>query len=115
MTPSETGAGAWAEEAPAARTVARTRTSTRASFMICAPCRVGLRRLRELYPKVVVQLVHAGGQRRVLHHVHDPAVLDDVVPVGHGGREVEILLDEQDREALLLESRDRAADLLDDH
>src|ERR1051325_5447335 len=98
MTPSEI-AGACAEDAPAARTVARTRTGTRANFMVCAP-------LRGLYPKVVVQLVHAGRQLGVRDEVHHPAVLDDVVAIGHGGREMEILLDEQDGEPLLLEPRD---------
>src|SRR5688572_23896648 len=72
------------------------------------------RRWSELYAKVFVQLVHAGPEPRVRDLVDDPAALHDVVAVGHGGREAEVLLDEQDREALRLEPGDRAPDLLDD-
>src|ERR1700694_4467992 len=54
-------------------------------------------------------------ERGVGDHVHDAAVLDDVVPVRHGLREAEILLDQQDGEALPLEPRDGASDLLHDH
>ena len=49
------------------------------------------------------------------NHVHDAAVLDDVVAVGDRLRETEILLDQQDGEPLLLQPRDRASDLLHDH
>src|SRR5215470_1014979 len=108
MTPSEMPAGACADEVPAARATASPTTRTRASFMVCAP-------LRGLYPKVFVQLVHAGGERGVGDHVDHSSVLDDVVAVGHGGREMKVLLDEKDGEPLLLETRDRAADLLHDH
>src|SRR5438477_1000657 len=111
MTPSEI----WATAAPATRTAATATASTRASFMVCAPCLSVLSAsTAALSPKVLVQLVHAGGQRRVGNHVHHPAVLHDVVTVGHGRREVEVLLDQQDGEALLLEAGDGAADLLDD-
>ena len=44
-----------------------------------------------------MQLVHAGVELGVGDHVHDAAVLHHVVPVGHGGGEAEVLLDEQDR------------------
>lgn len=40
--------------------------------------------------------------------------LHNVVPVGDGRGEAEVLLDEKDREALALEAADRLADLLDD-
>ncbi len=46
--------------------------------------------------------------------VDDLAVLDDVEAVGDGGGEAEILLHQQDGEALRLEPRDHLADLLDD-
>ena len=39
----------------------------------------------------------------VRDHVDDPAVLHHVMPIRDGGREAEILLDQQDREALLLQ------------
>ena len=39
---------------------------------------------------------------RVRDRVDDPAVLDDVMPVGEGRGKAEILLDQQDREPLLL-------------
>jgi len=47
--------------------------------------------------------------------VSTTAVLDDVIAVGDGLGEAEVLLDEQDGKALLLQPRDRAADLLHDH
>jgi hypothetical protein len=43
-----------------------------------------------------------------------PAVLHHVVAVGDGRGEAEVLLDQQDREALLLQRADGLADLLDD-
>src|SRR5690242_1973366 len=64
--------------------------------------------------QVLVQLVHVPVERGVFDHVDDAPVLHHVMPVGDGGREAEILLDEQDREAALLERADRAPDLLDD-
>src|SRR5437762_3529335 len=107
--PSET----WAAAGPAATTTARAAVSIRARRMgRLLRVRVGPPRL---YPKVLVQLVHAGGQRRVRNEVDNAPVLDDVVTIGHGGCEVEVLLDEQDGEALALEALDRAADLLHDH
>src|SRR5215472_4668146 len=68
-----------------------------------------------LHAQILVQLLHVGFQRGVGDHVHDPPALHDVVPVGDGSREPEVLLDQQDREALLLELADGAADLLHDH
>src|SRR5579871_4026382 len=46
--------------------------------------------------------------------VDDAAILHDIVAVGKSSGEMEILLDQQDREALLLESADGVSDLLDD-
>ena len=46
--------------------------------------------------------------------IDDTAVFHDVVTVGHGRGEAEILLDQQDGEALRLERADGVADLLDD-
>jgi hypothetical protein len=54
------------------------------------------------YPEVVVQLVSAARDILVADHVDDAPVLDDVMTVGEGRGKVEILLDQQDREALLL-------------
>src|SRR4029434_6497184 len=111
MTPSEI----WANAGPAARPATRTKATTRAMVMrallvsVWVGCRAG-----SLYPEVLVQLVHAGGQVGVRYQIHHPAVLHDVVPIGHGGREAKVLLDEQDGEALGLEARDRAPDLLHD-
>ena len=51
---------------------------------------------------------------RVGDHVDDPALLDDIVPVGDGRGEAEVLLDQHDGEALPLQPGDGAADLLDD-
>src|SRR5438876_2960032 len=65
--------------------------------------------------EIGVNLVHARVERGVRHHVDHAPVLDDVIAVCDGLREAEILLDQQDGEALLLEPRDGAADLLHDH
>ena len=48
-------------------------------------------------------------------HVDDAAVLHHVVAVGHGGGEMEVLLDQQDGEAAALELADDLADALHDH
>ena len=61
-----------------------------------------------------MQLVHVPIELGIRDHVDDPAVLHHVVPIRDGSREAEILLDEQDRETLLLQLADRAADLLHD-
>src|SRR3990167_6083898 len=67
-----------------------------------------------LYAEVLVQLVHAGRQLRVGNHVHHPAVLHHVVAVGDPRGEAEVLLDQQDGEALGLQAPDGGADLLHD-
>src|SRR5438045_6998730 len=59
------------------------------------------------YAKVVVQLVGVPRNILVADHVDDPPVLDDVMAVGEGRGEVEILLDQEDREALLLQPPDQ--------
>src|SRR5512145_754235 len=65
--------------------------------------------------EILLDAAHAGLERRARHHVDDAAVLDDVVAVGDLLREAEILLDEQNGEAFLLELGDGAPDLIDDH
>src|SRR6476619_4322951 len=65
--------------------------------------------------EILVHPPHVGLELRPRDHVHDAPVLDDVVPVGHGLGEPEILLHQQDGEALLLQPRNGAADLLHDH
>src|SRR3954471_3049991 len=65
--------------------------------------------------EILVDPAHVGLQLGPGDHVNDPPVLDDVVPVGHGLGEPEILLHQQDGEALLLQPRNGAADLLHDH
>src|SRR6476469_8941583 len=66
------------------------------------------------YPKVVVQLVGAARNILVADHVDDLPVLDDVMTICEGRGKMEILLDQQAREALLLQPADHPADLLDD-
>src|SRR2546429_264099 len=68
-----------------------------------------------LVPEMLGQLVHVGVEVRVDDGVDDASMLHDVMPVGHGGRESEILLDEEDRETFRLQAPDGGADLLDDH
>src|SRR5229473_39810 len=102
MTPSEICATA------GAAAVASTAT---------ASVRVRSMRIMELSfsdTEIFVQLVHRGVEPVVLDHVHHPPSLHDVVPVGHGGREAEVLLHEQDGEPLGFEAAQRRADLLDD-
>src|SRR5271167_105836 len=65
-------------------------------------------------PEILVQLVEVLGEILVADHVDDAAVLDDVVAIGEGRREVKVLLDEKDRKALLLQGADDRADLLND-
>src|SRR5260370_15319240 len=50
--------------------------------------------------QILVQFVEVLRQFGVADHVDDAAVLNDVVPVGDGRGEMEILLDEKDGEAL---------------
>src|SRR5271169_567579 len=64
--------------------------------------------------EILVQLADVGVEQCVGNHVDDPPVFHDVVPVGDGRREMEVLFDQQNREALRLELGDGAADLLDD-
>jgi hypothetical protein len=54
-----------------------------------------------------VKLAHVPRELGVRDHVDDPPVLHHIVPIGDGRCEVEILLDEQDREPLLLQLDDR--------
>src|SRR5690606_26700028 len=68
----------------------------------------------DLDTEVAFQLCLVRSELDVLEHVHHLPVLDDVMPVGDGGGKVEVLLDEQNGEALLLELPENAADLLDD-
>src|SRR5271167_4465409 len=65
-------------------------------------------------PKIPVQLVEVLREIGVADHVDDAAVLDDVVAIGEGRREVKILLDEKNRQPFLLEPADHFADPLDD-
>ena len=51
-------------------------------------------------PEIFVQLVDLARRVGVGDHVDDAAVLDDVMPVGDGRGKAEILLDQQDGEAL---------------
>ena len=54
-------------------------------------------------PRYSCSLSHVRVELGIGDHVDDPAVLHHVVPVRDGGREAEILLDQQDRETLLLQ------------
>ena len=61
-----------------------------------------------------MELVHARIEGGVGDHVHHAPTLHHVVSVGHGGREAEVLLHEEDGESLRLEAPDGRPDLLDD-
>src|SRR5437868_11475196 len=103
--------------APAANAPAIARaTRLRFSLLIAFLLRVsGQSSERILNPKIFVQLFHIRIELRIGNHVDDATVLEHVMPVGHRRGEAEILLDQQNREALGLESCDRASDLLNDH
>jgi hypothetical protein len=58
---------------------------------------------KALRPRDTVQLVDIRGQIGVGDGVDNTAVLDDVVAIGDGRGKAEILLDQQDREALFLQ------------
>src|SRR4051812_42798510 len=59
-----------------------------------------------LHAEIVMQLVHVRIELGIGNHVGDAAVLDDVMTVRHGSGEPEILFDQQDGKALLLEAPD---------
>src|SRR3990172_5270233 len=108
MTPSDT----WALAVPAVTNVAAMAAamSVRLSFIAGFSCEKSL----PSYPEILVQLVHVRIELRVGNHVHHPAVLHHVVPVGDRRGETEVLLHQQNGEAFGLEARDGPADLLHD-
>jgi len=67
------------------------------------------------YAEILVQLRHRRLEPGIRNHVHHAPVLHDVVAIGHRLREAEVLLDQQDGVALLLQARERAPDVLHDH
>src|SRR4030081_1763586 len=103
-TPSET----WAFAPLAAKARATAAVSLRTTA-ISSSCGVGKSDSEKLVNARPVRI-----ERAIRKHVDDAAMLDDVVPVRHGLREAEILLDQQDSEAFLLEPRDGASNLLHD-
>src|SRR5271166_467267 len=66
------------------------------------------------HPERLVQRRHPALELRVEERIDNPPVLHKKKPVGEGGGEAEVLLDQQDRESLALEFGDGPADLLDD-
>src|SRR5688572_7736591 len=109
MTPSDI----WAAAGPTTTATAvasseSTRTIRIIEFSFRAPAPPALD------AEIVVQLVHRRVEPIVVNRVDDPAAFHDVVPVGHGGREPEVLLDEQNGEPVRFETAQRGADLLDD-
>src|SRR6516165_11302447 len=67
------------------------------------------------HSEIVLQLAHVLRKFFVADHVDDAAVLDDVMAVGQGRGEMKILLDQEDREAVLLQPANYSADLLHDY
>src|ERR1043165_3242649 len=66
------------------------------------------------HPEIVVELFEVGVQFRIRELFHHPAVFHDVIAVGDGRSEAEILFNEQNGKTLLLETADGVTDLLDD-
>src|SRR6476469_7313886 len=65
--------------------------------------------------EVALELLLIGRQLAVLDHIDDLAMLDDEVTVRDSGREMEVLLNEQHREATLLQGANDFTDMLHDH
>ena len=57
------------------------------------------------HAEVVEQLLAAGPELVVVERLDDPSLREEVVAVGHGGREGDVLLDEEHRGALRLDRR----------
>src|SRR5262245_43031492 len=72
-------------------------------------------RLCSLDAKIVVQLVDVCIEFVVGELIDNPSMFHDVVPVGNGRSETEVLLDQQNGKALLLECANSLADLLDNN
>src|SRR5512146_1484430 len=87
----------------------------RIAFML-PPCKWTMRLSPESsHAEVFVQLRHSRLDLGVGNHVDHAASLHDVVAVGDRRSEAEVLLDQQDGEALGLQAHDGAADLLHDY
>src|SRR4051812_38152198 len=110
MTPSDTCASATigAPIAAKARPTAALSLCTADIFISFASCGF------ESDSEILVHPPQVGLELGPGNHVHDPSVLDDVVPVGDRLGEPEILLHQQDGEALLLQPGNGTADLLHD-
>src|SRR4029453_3093376 len=65
--------------------------------------------------KIVVKLVDVCIEFVIGELINNPSVFHDVIPVGNGRSETEILLDQQNGKALLLERADGLADLLNNN
>src|SRR6266545_2721708 len=104
-TPSETLSCA---SAPAAASAMRAMRDTRAMRSMRIPfCGSD--------SQEALQRLHAAFQLSPPHDVHDAAPLDEEVPIGERRDEPEVLLDEDDRVAALLQGANGAAERLDDH
>src|SRR5689334_22517697 len=55
------------------------------------------------HAEVLEELGGAGLEGRVVERLHDPALREQVVAVGDGGGERDVLLDEEHRDALVLD------------
>src|ERR1041385_8161396 len=66
------------------------------------------------YAEIFVQLAEIGFELGAGEAFGHAAVLHHIVAVGHRRGEAKVLLDQEDREALLLQRTDGLADLLDD-
>src|SRR6185437_15872839 len=67
----------------------------------------------DLYTQIVVQFLDVGIQLGVGELVDDTPMFHDVIAVRNGRSEAEILFHQQDRETLLFQRANGAADLLD--
>jgi hypothetical protein len=67
-----------------------------------------------LYAQIIVKLIQVLFELGTEQFVYYPSVFHHIIAVRHGGREAEVLFDQQNRKALRFQGSDGVADLLDD-
>src|SRR4051794_1553766 len=104
----------WACAAPHSKAAASAASTDLRCITNSPFCSFPMPATRQLNPEVLVQLFEVRVQFRVGEAFDNPAVFHDVITVRDRRGETEILLDQEDGKALLLERANGAADLLDD-
>src|SRR5215210_5752943 len=111
-TPSEYCA--WAPAHPSAKATAVKLASLFIAILPTDPVFVLGDRHSPLHTEIVVELFNIGVQFRAGHSVDDAPMFHDVVAIRNRRGEAEVLLHQENGEALLFQRADGMADLLDD-